>query len=244
MNRDIVISVVADALAPDSRDAVRSARDAGFDALTFDVRSTALDLTQLSSTGMRDFQRLLSSNQLNLAALRCGQGIAPGTGLDQAVAAADEAIRTASALRAPLVCLDLGPAKDAQSAISPLSHLAAIADRNGVMLAFGNAAASFAVLLAALTAAACPWFGVDLDPSRKSTADWAIDEVIHHVGPLIRHVTASNPVRSKLDWGDIINNLRGASFRGAITIDTLESSDPPRAAVAALNLLRARTSLP
>lgn len=244
MQREFDIAVIAGALADDPRDAARLARDAGFDALSFDLRTRGLDFTQLSLTGQREFHKLLSSNRLKLAAIRgpADPGIAPGPHLDRAVAAAEATIRAAASIRAAVATVELGAAAQAGDFAAPLAHLASIADRHGVIVALSNAACAFTVLHDALAAAACSWFGVDFHPA--FAGDWSTSEVMNRLGALIRHVSAEDPARSRVNWQDILNNLRGASYRGAITIDTQQSADPPRAAIAALSLLRDRTSTP
>lgn len=244
MQREFDFAVIAGALAADPRQAARIARDSGFDALSFDLRTRGLDFTQLSLTGQREFHKLLSSNRLKLAAIRwpADLALAPGPQLDRAVAAAEATIRAAESVHAAVATVELGAAALAADFAAPLAHLAATADRHGVMVALSNAACGFTVLNDSLAAAACPWFGVDFHPA--FAGDWSTSEVMNRLGALIRHVDAGDPARSRVDWRDILNNLRGASYRGAITIDTQQSADPPRAAIAALSLLRDRTSTP
>src|SRR5206468_871975 len=71
-----------------------------------------------------------------------------------------------------------------------LQELGSRADRYGVTVAVRSELASFASLDEALTAARCPWFGVDLDPVAILRDDWSADEVFSRLGPLIRHVRA------------------------------------------------------
>ena len=134
---------------------------------------------------------------------------------------------------------------------SALSELGARADRVGVTIAFRSDLASFAALERALTAAACPWFGVDLDPVSILRDEWNIDEVFSRFGPLIRHVRGRDATvgadrrtrpaiigQGSTDWGESLAALDSTGYRGWITIDPIELSDRPTAATAGAKHLR------
>ena len=108
----IQLGVVASALSPDSREAPRAARLAGFEGLQFEATSSALDLTTLSSSGRREFRRLLSSQDQQLVGLREDVGVkgfGPGADVDRQISRLDRVMEAAAGLAAGLVCVDLGP---------------------------------------------------------------------------------------------------------------------------------------
>ena len=140
---------------------------------------------------------------------------------------------------------------------SVLAALGAVADRIGCSVAFRSDLASFAALERALASAACPSFGVDLDPVAILRDDWPIDEVFSRLGALVRHVRARDALvgadrrtqqapigRGSTNWEEFLAALDSAGYSGWITIDPLELPDRPAAAGAALNFLSARTSPP
>jgi sugar phosphate isomerase/epimerase len=128
-----------------------------------------------------------------------------------------------------------------------LAELGRRADRYSAVLAFRSDLASYAALDRALRAAACPWFGVDLDPVAILRDRWDVDEVFSRVGPLVRHVRARDAVvghdkrtkpaplgRGSTTWGQLLALLDEAGFHGWLTVDPLELPDRPAAAAQAL----------
>lgn len=139
----------------------------------------------------------------------------------------------------------------AMSAVdSAMIELGRRADRYGVTLAFRSDLASYAAIERVLTAAACPWFGLDLDPAAILRDPWSTDEVFSRFGPLIRHVRARDALASgtrtrpaivgqgNVNWEQLLSALDDTSYRGWITIDPLELPDRPTAATLALSHLR------
>lgn len=125
------------------------------------------------------------------------------------------------------------------------------ADRYGVMLAFRSELSSLAALQRTVTAAACPWFGIDFDPVATLRDGWALDETFSLLGPLIRHVRARDAVkgtagrtkpaligRGSLDWTHLLANLDAVGFRGWVTIDPVDLSDRLAAATTGVTHFR------
>ena len=132
-----------------------------------------------------------------------------------------------------------------------LLELGSRADRLGVTLAFRSDLASFAALDRALAGAACPWFGVDLDPVAILRDAWSADEIFSRLGPLIRHVRGRDAVagadrrtrpavigQGSTQWGELLSNLDAAGYRAWITIDPLELPDRGAGAAAGAKHLR------
>ena len=116
------ISVVAAALTADVRGAARRARELGFGGLQFDAISNTFDATDLSQTGQREFAHILSSQGQQLAGLRydVGQhGLRPGVDIDRLLWQMSKVMAAAAGLRAPLVCVEVGPLAEPPVKVAP-----------------------------------------------------------------------------------------------------------------------------
>lgn len=135
-----------------------------------------------------------------------------------------------------------------------LRELGRLADRTSVTIAMRSDLAGFAAIERALTAANCPWFGVDLDPVAILRDEWEMDEIFSRMGSLVRHVRARDALcgadrRTKpaviaagnIEWGRLLANLDRAGCHGWITIDPLELPDRLRSAAEGLAQLRKLT---
>ena len=291
----IQLGVVASALSDDSRRAARASREMGFGGLLFDAFSSNLDLTHLSSSGRREFARLLTSQDQQLVGLRAdlgAKGFGPGADIDRLLSRIDRVMEAAAGLAAPLICLDLGPLppapaqERAKPKITPeqagiiliptaspppptsapvpppdpvfvaqvaaaMADLGARADRYSVIFAFRADLASFASLEDALRRAACPWFGIDLDPVAVLRDDWSLDEVFSRLGPLMRHVRGRDAIagpdrrakavplgQGSTDWAALLRRLDESAYRGWITVDPVDLADRPAAAAGAVKHLK------
>jgi len=251
-NKSRRLAVVAGVLDQDFRVAARIARAAGFAALQLDSRVGDLDTLSLSQSGKRELQSILRSNELDLVGLRLDLG---GKGLtadaDAALDRIEKLLAAAAGLQSPLLCLDLGPIPTDQLVDAALSELGRRADRHGVTIAFRSELASFAALDRALKTAACPWFGLDLDPVAILKDDWSADEIFSHLGGLIRHVRARDAIsgpdhRTKpatvgngsVEWPRLLSDLDGAGYHGWITLDPAELPNRRAAAVSGAAALR------
>ena len=132
-----------------------------------------------------------------------------------------------------------------------LFELGRLADRIGVTVALRSDLASFAALERALRAAACPWFGVDLDPVALLRDEWEADEVFSRLGELTRHVRARDAIggaggrtrpavvgKGDTVWPELLARLDEAGYHGWLTVDPTEHPDRPAAAAAALAVLK------
>lgn len=131
-----------------------------------------------------------------------------------------------------------------------LIELGKAADRFSVMLAMRSELSSLAALERALKRAACPWFGVDLDPVSLLRDEWPLDEAFSRLGSLIRHVRARDATvgsgqrtapailgRGSLNWQEFLANLDDAGYSGWLTIDPIDLSDRQLAIASALKTL-------
>ena len=129
--------------------------------------------------------------------------------------------------------------------------LGALADRYSVVVAMRSELSSLAALARTLSAARCPWFGVDLDPVAILRDPWDVDATFSALGPLVRHVRGRDAVagadrrtkpapvgRGDTKWDELLAAFDGADYQGWITVDPSELADRPAAAVAGLKYLR------
>ncbi|MEO6437485.1 MAG: TIM barrel protein [Tepidisphaeraceae bacterium] len=134
---------------------------------------------------------------------------------------------------------------------SAMAELGIRADQGGVVLAFASDLSSFAALDRALTAASCPWFGVDFDPVAILRDTWTADEIFSRLGHLVRHVRARDAVvgaghrtrpavigQGTTTWPQLLTDLDAAGYAGWLTIDPLELPDRVAAATAGAKHLR------
>jgi sugar phosphate isomerase/epimerase len=120
-----------------------------------------------------------------------------------------------------------------------------------VTLAFRSELASFAALDRALRVAACPWFGVDLDPVAMLRDRWSQEEVFSKMATQIRNVRARDALlgsenRTKstaiglgsVDWPGLLKNLNDSGYQNWITIDPLDLPNRQNALIAGQSFLR------
>lgn len=131
--------------------------------------------------------------------------------------------------------------KDAErwgAADTVLREVGVLADRYGMVLALSSELSSYASLKRAIEGAACPWFGVDLDPVSVLRDRWDLEHVLDAVGGLVRHVRARDAIKGSggrtqpaaigkgsTDWGQMIALLSQGAYSGWITVDTLDLQD-------------------
>jgi len=105
-------SILASALSPDAREAARAARTTGFNGMLFQPRGGDINLTDLSSTGRREFLHVLSGENQQLVGLTVdvgAKGFGPGADIDRLIDRLERVMEASAELHAPLVCVELGP---------------------------------------------------------------------------------------------------------------------------------------
>jgi sugar phosphate isomerase/epimerase len=134
-----------------------------------------------------------------------------------------------------------------------LVELGRRADRYSVSIALRSDLSSLGALERALSAAGCPWFGVDLDPVAILRDEWVVDEVFSRLGAMIHHVRGRDATlgearrtrpaiigQGSTDWGNLLSSLDEAGYHGWLTLDPVDLTDRASAAVAGLAHLRGR----
>jgi sugar phosphate isomerase/epimerase len=125
------------------------------------------------------------------------------------------------------------------------------ADRYGVTVALRSELASLAAIGRALRAAACPWFGVDLDVAAVLRDRWPIEETFGRLGSEVRHVRVrdarvghdrrTQPAavgQGDANWEQVLALLDDAGYHGWGTVDPLELADRAGGAERAVRHLR------
>jgi sugar phosphate isomerase/epimerase len=103
--------VTLDSLGDDIRRSADAARAIGFSGVVAPLRSSAVDLTQLSKSGAREFLQLFSSRGLRLTAIQHDlppTGMRPGGDLDRQIDHFSKAIAAAAALNRAMILCDVG----------------------------------------------------------------------------------------------------------------------------------------
>jgi len=121
-NEVLKLTVTALALSDDVRQTPRIARSLGFVGLQFDAFGRALDIPALPLSGRRDFRRMLSAQDQQLAGLRmdCGpKGLGIGADVDLVISRADNAMEAAAGMGSPLLCLEVGLLPEPQRVAAP-----------------------------------------------------------------------------------------------------------------------------
>jgi sugar phosphate isomerase/epimerase len=134
---------------------------------------------------------------------------------------------------------------------SVLMEVGNYADRYRAMIAFSSSLSSVASLRKALADANCQWFGIDLDPVAMLREEESADEVFSAIGPLIRHVRGRDAAlgadkrtkpavvgKGDTNWPQLLALLDEAGYSDSITLDPVELSDRPSAALAGAKYLR------
>jgi len=121
-NEVLKLAVTALALSDDVRQTPRMARTLGFSGLQFDAFGRGLDIPALSLSGRRDFRKMLSAQDQQLAGLRMDggpRGLGIGADVDLVISRADKAMEAAAGLGSPLLCLEVGLLPEPQRVAAP-----------------------------------------------------------------------------------------------------------------------------
>ena len=103
----VQFGIFAPTFGSDPRHISKTARESGFNGVQFDAKSSSLDLLDLSSSGRREFRRILTSQdqQSLVSSMDTGSGgFSPGADVDREIDRLDRAMEAAAGLAAPLIC--------------------------------------------------------------------------------------------------------------------------------------------
>jgi len=132
-----------------------------------------------------------------------------------------------------------------------MAELGQWADRIGVMIAFRSELSSVAAVERTVTAARCPWFGIDIDPVALLRDSIDYDEFFSRVGPIAQHVRARDANAGSghrtqptvlghggVNWPHLLANLDASGFAGWITLDPVELQNRTAGAIEGAKYLR------
>jgi sugar phosphate isomerase/epimerase len=243
----VKIGIQTRSLRQPLRQALATASRLGAQAVEIDAR-TELRPGELSRTGLRELQKLLDDLNLRVSAVAfpTRRGYDVSLDLERRVLATQEAMRFAADLRTEVVINRIGSvagnADDAafQRLVEALTALGAYGERVGVRLAAQTAEAGPQQLERAIAALPEHSLGIDLHPSELIVSGHSPVDAVELLGPHIVHVHACDAVRDaasrrghevelgrgSADFPELLGMLTQFDYRGWVTIERRESSDP------------------
>jgi sugar phosphate isomerase/epimerase len=243
----VKIGIQTRSLRQPIRQALTTAARLGAAGVEIDVRSE-LRPADVSQTGLRELHKLLDDRGLRVSAVAfpTRRGYDVPDDLERRVLATQEAMRFAAALRTDVLIVRVGRVpSDSESAglarlVEALTALGTFGDRIGVRLALQTADISpqeLAKLIGLLPEHAV---GVDLHPSGLIMGGHSPREAVEQLGANVVHVHACDAVRDvatrqavevelgrgAADFPEILGRLTEFDYRGWVTIERRETSDP------------------
>jgi sugar phosphate isomerase/epimerase len=241
------------------KQAIRTAARLGADGVEIDARNE-LRPGDLSSTGLREFHKLLEDLNLRVAAVAfpTRRGYDDGEDLERRVQATQAAMRFARELRADVLINRVGQVPEDVNdpryvrLVESLTAIGAYGDRVGTRLAAqtgGERPRDLARLIDALPEHTV---GVDLHPTGLIFGGHSPRDAVQVLGPHVLHVHACDAVRDaagranevamgrgSAEMPELLGHLTEFDYRGWVTIERRESADPIGDIENAVSFLRA-----
>lgn len=215
---------------------------------------------ELSSTGLRQFRKMLDDLNLRVAAVSfpTRHGYDERDRLEERVAATKRAMQFAHDLGARVLINQLGrvgadeQSADWQTLVEVLHDLGAHGQHVGAMLTAKTGSESGADLARLLSALPEGTIGVDLDPGQLIINGFSATEAVQALAGQILHVTASDGVRDLAigrglevplgrgvaDFPELIAQLEQQRYTGWFTIHRRNSEQPIAESGDAIEFLR------
>jgi sugar phosphate isomerase/epimerase len=244
---NLKIGIQTRSLRQPLKQALRTASRLGADGVEIDVR-TELPPGELSSTGLREFRKLLDDLNLRVSAVAfpTRRGYDVPDDLERRVMATQAAMRFARDLRCDVVINRVGQMPDDSNdprlgrMVEALTALGAFGDHLGVRLAAQTGGESAQTLARLIEALPEQTLGVDLHPSSLILGGQPPLEAVEILGPHVLHVHACDAVResgsgrgSEVELGrgmadlpELLGRLTEFDFRGWVTIERRDAPDP------------------
>jgi sugar phosphate isomerase/epimerase len=241
------------------RRAIETAARLGADGVEIDAR-TELPPGELSQTGIREFRKLLSDRQLEVAAVSfiTRRSYDNRDELERRVVATQNAMRFAQSLGASVLINRVGRIADDAgdlrfaALVEVLSGLGAYGDRVGARLAAQTGENSGPDLARLMSALPDRTVGIDLHPSGLIHHGHDPAEAVAALGDRILHIHACDAVRDlsrgsvidvelgrgAADMPAILGQLEEFGYRGWVTIECPNAPDPIGQAADAVAFLR------
>jgi sugar phosphate isomerase/epimerase len=256
----VKIGIQTRSLRQPIRQALTTAARLGAAGVAIDVRSE-LRPAEVSQTGLREFHKLLDDRGLRVsaAAFPTRRGYDVPDDLERRVLATQEAMRFAAALGTDVLIVRVGRVpSDSESAslgrlVEALTALGMFGDRIGVRLALQTADISPHNISRLMDMLPEHTVGVDLHPSGLIMGGHSPLEAVELLGASVVHVHACDAVRDvatrqavevalgrgAADFPEILGRLTEFDYRGWVTIERRETSDPLTEIENAVEYLRA-----
>lgn len=244
---NLKIGIVLTSLRLPLKKALHTAAQMGARGVQIDARS-GLRPAEMSRTGIRQFRKMLDDLQLQVCSVAypTRRGYDTQDDLDRRIAGTKEAMQFAYDLGAAVVVNHIGAIPEDseggswQTLIEALTDLGMHGQHTGAILCAKTAGVSGTDLARLLAALPESLIGIDLDPGRLIHSGQSVPEAVTVLGPEIQHVTASDGVwdlasrrgsevqlgRGTVDYPELLGTLEEFNYRGWLTIERRESSDP------------------
>jgi sugar phosphate isomerase/epimerase len=229
------------------RQALATASRLGADGVAIDVR-TELPPAQMSQTALRQFRKLLADLNLGVSAVTfmTRRGYDAADELERRVLATQAAMKFAHELGADVVINRVGHVPENEDdprfvrLVEVLTALGAYGDRVGARLAAQTGSESGTDLARLLAALPAHTTGVDFHPSGLIHHGHDPVEAVDGLGPNVLHVHACDAVRDvargqaidvelgrgSADMPAVLGRLEEHNYRGWVTIERHNASDP------------------
>lgn len=256
----VKIGIQTRSLRQPIKQALTTAARLGAAGVEIDARSE-LRPAEVSQTGLRAFHKLMDDSGLRVSAIAfpTRRGFDVPDDLERRVLATQEAMRFAASLRTDVVIIRVGrvPGDSDPTGlgrlVEALTALGMYGDRIGARLALQTADISPQDISRLLGMLPEHTVGVDLHPSGIIMGGHSPAEAVEMLGPHVLHVHACDAVRDvatrqavevelgrgAADFPEILGRLTEFDYRGWVTIERRETSDPISEIENAVEYLRA-----
>jgi sugar phosphate isomerase/epimerase len=228
------------------RRAIQTAASLGADAVEIDARSE-LRPGELSQTALRQFRKLLSDENLRVAAIgfHTRRGYDVPEDLDRRIDATRSAMRLAADLGAPILVNRVATVPDDpqgsiwRSLVEVLTDLGRAGERWGVRLAAQTGTEPGSKLATLLAALPEETIAVTLDPGALVIGGYSVTDALAALGPNIAHVYATDATRDgsgrtveaalghgAVDYPALLGGLQEFGYRGALSLGCRDAADP------------------
>jgi sugar phosphate isomerase/epimerase len=243
---NLKIGIQTRSLRQPFKQALRTAARLGADGVEIDARNE-LRPGELSATGLREFHKLLEDLNLRVSAVAfpTRRGYDEAKDLERRVQATQTAMRFARELRADVVVNRVGQLPTEMSdprsvrLVEALTAIGVFGERVGVRLAAQSGGERPQDLARLIDALPEHTVGVDLHPTGLIFGGHSPREAVDVLGAHVLHVHACDAVRdaagraNEVELGrgsanvpELLGQLTEFDYRGWVTIERRESSDP------------------
>ena len=239
--------------------ALQTASRLGADAVEINARSEVRP-TELSGTALRHLRKMLEDLRLSVCALtfRTRRGYNVADDLDRRIEATKAAMECAYKLGASVVVNHIGRVPDEAEGpewdlfLQSLADIGRHGQRCGAVLAAETGSESGPVLGRLIDALPDGSLFVNFDPGNLIINNYSADEALDALAPQIRHVHAKDGVRDlaqgrgvevplgrgSVDFPTLLAVLEQYDYRGFLTIERENATDPVGEVGAAVSYLR------